>query len=376
MWKYKIPGRLRFKVFKEVSEAVAYLREYAESLALKPARQAGGKGVKVVADLQAYLSAEKSHVKEEHAKIIYSEHMKDYTDIEDRILIEEKVDGPEYTLQAFTDGRTVRPLPLVQDNKNAFEMDIGPETGGMGSIAGKGPLLPFITMEEYRQSVSIVNKCVKAVEAETGEKYKGVVSGQMMLTASWGPTIIEFYSRLGDPEAVNVLPLLKTDMVEICEAILDEKLHKIRLELENAASVVKCVSPRGYPDQRELAKGHPLSIDLEAIRRHGGRVYFASTDQKPDGAIYSGGSRLVEIFAKGETIMEAGEKAEACMPYVKLGDGWGVYHRSDIGSRELLEVRIEQAQLMRAVYKYRAKKGLVGKTVEWIPRKGKLVLKA
>ncbi|RLI03243.1 phosphoribosylamine--glycine ligase, partial [Candidatus Bathyarchaeota archaeon] len=126
MWKYRIPGRLRFKAFKNVEDAVAYIHEYAESVALKPARQAGGKGVKVIADLQAYLTSEKTHVKREHAKAIHEKYMKDYRDIDDRILIEERVEGPEYTLQAFTDGRTVKPLPLVQDNKNAFEMDIGP----------------------------------------------------------------------------------------------------------------------------------------------------------------------------------------------------------------------------------------------------------
>ncbi len=376
MWKHGIPGRLRFKAFKNVENAVAYIREYAESVALKPARQVGGKGVKVIADLQAYLSREKTEVKEAHAKIISEEHMKGYTDIEDKILIEEKVEGPEYTLQAFTDGRTVKPFPLVQDNKNAFEMDIGPETGGMGSISGPGMLLPFINEYAYMRSVEIVQACVRAVEAETGQKYKGVVSGQMMLTALWGPTIIEFYCRFGDPEAVNVLPILKSDMVEVCEALIDEKLNKVKLEFEEAATVVKCVSPKGYPDRRDLAKGHPALIDEEAIRRRGGRVYYASTDLQPDGTIVTGGSRLVEIFAKGRTLPEASAKAEACIPYVRLADGWGVFHRSDIGSEVLLKRRMEQAELVRAVYRYRFKKGLVGKTIEWIPGRGKIVLEA
>ena len=376
MWRHGIPGRLRFKAFKDVEDAVAYIREYAESVALKPARQVGGKGVKVIADLQAYLSREKTHVKTEHAKIISEEHMKGYTDIEDRILIEERVEGPEYTLQAFTDGRTVKPFPLVQDNKNAFEMDIGPETGGMGSIAGRGRLLPFINEQEYRRSVEIVRECVRAVEKETGQKYKGVVSGQMMLTAAWGPTIIEFYCRFGDPEAVNVLPILKSDMVELCEAIIDERLNKVKLEFEDVATVVKCVAPKGYPDRRDLAKGHPVHVDVKAVERLGGKVYYASTDLQPDGTILTGGSRLVEIFAKGETIPEASRLAEACIPYVRLTDGWGVFHRSDIGSEILLKRRVEQAELVRGVYRYRFRKGLIGKTIEWIPGKGKIVLEA
>ncbi|RLI05943.1 phosphoribosylamine--glycine ligase [Candidatus Bathyarchaeota archaeon] len=374
MWKHRIPGRLRFMAFSNVEDAIAYIKEYAESVALKPARQAGGKGVKVIADLQAYLTSEKTHVKEEHAKAIDEKYMKDYTDIEDRILIEERVEGPEYTLQTFTDGRTVKPLPLVQDNKNAFEMDIGPETGGMGSIAGKGMLLPFVTEEEYRRSVEIVKSCVRAVEKETGEKYKGIVSGQMMCTVSWGPTIIEFYSRLGDPEAVNVLPILETDLIEICEAIIEERLNKIKMKFKEVATVVKCIAPKGYPEERNLAKGHPVHINEETIKKRGCKVYYASTNLQPNGKIISGGSRLVEIFGTGKTIPEAGRKVEECIPYVWLEDGWGVFHRSDIGSEQLLEKRIEQANLIRAVYKYRAKKGLIGKTVEWIPKKGKIIL--
>ncbi|RLI03731.1 phosphoribosylamine--glycine ligase [Candidatus Bathyarchaeota archaeon] len=376
MWKYKVPGRLRFKAFKSVDEAVSYIKEYAESVALKPARQAGGKGVKVIADLQAYLRSEKTHVKEKHVKAIDEVYMHGFTDIEDRILVEERVEGPEYTLQAFTDGRTIKPLPLVQDNKNAFEMDIGPETGGMGSIAGKGKLLPFITKEEYEASTKIVEACVKAVEKEVGEKYKGVISGQMMCTASWGPTIIEFYSRFGDPEAVNVLPIMETDIVEICEAIIDEKLNKIKLKFENVATVVKCIAPKGYPEERELAKGHPVYIDEEAIKKKGCKVYYGSIDLKSNGEMISGGSRLVEIFGKGESIIEAGDIVEKCIPYVWLKDGWGTFHRSDIGSKELLEKRIEQANIVRGVYKYRLKKKLIGKTIEWIPKRGKIILEA
>ncbi|MEM4700322.1 MAG: phosphoribosylamine--glycine ligase [Candidatus Nezhaarchaeales archaeon] len=372
MWKYGIPGRLRFKAFKSVEDAVAYISAYAESIALKPARQAGGKGVKVIADLQAYLSKEKQEVKSKHAKVIHDKHMAEYTDIEDRILIEERVEGPEYTLQTFTDGRTVKPLPLVQDNKNAFEMDIGPETGGMGSIAGPGMTLPFITMEEFERSVEIVKSVVDALWRETGVRYKGIISGQMMLTPLWGPTIIEFYSRLGDPEACNVLPILKTDLLEVAEAIVSESLHKVDLEFEGVATVVKAVAPRGYPDHRDLAKGHPVYIDEEAIAKRGCLVYYGSVDLTDGGVMLTGGSRVAEIVAMAEDIPKASELAEGCVPYVKLLDGWGLFHRSDIGSPTLLRRRVEQAELVREIYKYRASKGLIGRAIDWIPGRGKV----
>lgn len=372
MWKHGIEGRLRFKSFKSIEDAVAYINEYAESVALKPARQAGGKGVKVIADLQVYLSREKREVKSKHARAIGEKYMAGYEDIEDRILIEERVEGPEYTLQAFTDGTTVKPMPLVQDNKNAFEMDIGPETGGMGSISGPGLTLPFITEEEYAKSVEIVARVVQAIEKETGVKYRGVISGQMMLTALWGPTVIEFYSRLGDPEACNVLPFMKTDMVEISEAIIRGSLHKVNLEFEGVATVVKALAPRGYPDHRELAKGHPITVDEHSIRKAGCKVYYGSVNLGGNGVMVTAGSRAVEIVGAASTIPEAEEKVERCVKYVKLTDGWGLFHRSDIGTPTLLNRRVEQSQLVREIYRYRASKGLVGKALEWIPGRGKV----
>ncbi|MHA1260990.1 MAG: phosphoribosylamine--glycine ligase [Candidatus Freyarchaeota archaeon] len=375
MWKYDIPGRLRFMAFKNVEDAIAYINEYAESVALKPARQAGGKGVKVIADLQAYLQQDKAEVKRKHAQDIYEKHMKPYTDIEDRILIEQKVEGPEYTIQCFTDGKTVKPLPLVQDNKNAYAMDIGPETGGMGSIGGPGLTLPFISEEEYKQSAMIVEKVVRSIENELGEPYRGVIAGQMMLTALWGPTIIEFYSRFGDPEAVNVLPILETDLVDISEAIIGGKLHKIDLEFRETATVVKCIAPKGYPDRRDLAKGHPITVNEEAIRKRGARIFYGSVGLK-NGEMVTGGSRAVEIYAEAASIPEAAEIAESCIDSVRLKDDWGLFHRPDIGSETLLEKRIELAQLIREIYNYRKEKNLIGRQVDWIPGRGRIEYQA
>jgi len=371
MWKYKIPGRLRFKAFKSIEEALAYIAEYAESVAIKPARQVGGKGVKVIADIQAYLRKVKEEVKKKHAEIIYNKFMRSYDDIEDKILIEEKVEGPEYTIQCFTDGDTVKPLPPVQDNKHAFEMDMGPETGGMGSIAGRGGLLPFLTREEINESAKIIEQVVRALRRETGTPFGGVISGQMMLTTLWGPTIIEFYARLGDPEAVNVLPILKTDIIDICEAIISRKLHTIKIEVEDEATVVKAIAPRGYPNRKNLAKGHIIEVNEEEIRKLGAMVFYGSVDLV-NGKLITGGSRAVEIFAAGESITKAGEIAERAVKYVRAIDGWRLFHRSDIGSEVVLKRMIETANLVRSVYSYRKSKGLFGKHIDWIPGYGKI----
>jgi len=374
MWKYSIPGRLRFQVFKNVEDAVEYLKEYAESIAIKPARQVGGKGVKVLADLQTYLSSDRCEVKVKHARDIYGKIMRDYVDIDDKILVEERVEGPEYTLQCFTDGYTVLPTPLVQDHKAAFEMGIGQETGGMGTIASSNPTLPFITEEEYLESVRIVEESVKALHRETGVRYRGAISGQMMLTTLWGPTIIEFYSRLGDPEALNIMATMETDVVELFEAIVSGKLSKIKLRFKPLATVVKCIAPEGYPQRRDIAKGHLISVDESSINALGCRVYYGSIHQSDKGLVTMG-SRAVEIIAFAETIPEASRICERAVGYVKAIDGWRLFHRSDIGDPEVLARQVEQAETIRNIYKYRATRKLLGLHLDWIPGKGKITIK-
>ncbi|MBO3840263.1 MAG: phosphoribosylamine--glycine ligase [Thermoproteota archaeon] len=370
-WKYMVPGRLWYKKFRTFEEAVPYVEEYAESVALKPARQVGGKGVKVIEDFQVYLREDKKKVKKQHVESIYKDYMKGYDDMDFKILIEERVWGPEYTLQCFTDGRTVVPTPAVQDNKHAFDGDLGPETGGMGSIAcgmnlkwGVGDDRSILTEEEVKKSTEIVRMMVEAIQKETGRRYHGVVAGQMMLTSIWGPTIIEMYSRLGDPEAVNVLAVLKTDLVEICEAIISERLNGIKIEFEEKATVVKAVSPEGYPLSRDLAKGHPAIVNEEE------GILWASAHLKEDGVIETGGSRLIECLGVADTIPEASLIAERLTSKARLADGWGLFHRSDIGSEKSLERRIMLANMAREIYKYRERKGILGKRIIWIPGKG------
>lgn len=362
--KNSIHGSLRFKTFTDVETALKYIDEYAGSIAIKPARQAGGKGVKVIADLQAYLKEEKKDAKKKHAAQIVKEHLSQ--DLEDQILIEERVEGVEYSLQCFTDGRNIIPLPLVQDHPHAFEEDIGPETGGMGSISGKG-LLPFINEGEYEKSMEIMEQSVRSVKAETGENYFGVITGQFMLTDKWGPTIIEYYARLGDPEAVNIMGILK-NFDEICEGYLNGSLSGISARTKEAATVVKCISPKGYPNERNLGKNKKLFIDTERIHELGAEVFYGSAFE--NGHLYTAGSRAVEIYAEGDTILEAGRIAEEATKHVT--SYWKLFHRHDIGSKELLEKRMRTAQLVRDVYQYRAEHNLIGRNIDWIPGIGKI----
>ncbi|MCS7385455.1 MAG: phosphoribosylamine--glycine ligase [archaeon GB-1867-005] len=378
-WKYDVPGKLLFRTYKSYAEALEDLQRFSETLtwlqnvALKPARQAGGKGVKVVEDLQAYLHKEKMEFKERHIKWL-EEYMRKYGDVDERILVEEKVWGPEYTLQCFVDGYTVVGMPLVQDNKHAYDFDIGPETGGMGSYTGRGRLLPFITLEEYERSLEIVKAMVRAVQDVTGEKYRGFIAGQMMLTEVEGPTLIEMYSRLGDPEAVNVLALLKTDIIDIFEAIIDGRLSKLKIEFSDEATVVKAIAPKGYPDFRSLAKGHEVSVDERLIKEAGCKLYWGSVHLQDDGRMITGGSRMLEILALAEDPPKASRRIDECLSLnpVKLLDGWGIFYRSDIGSAEMIQRRMAVAERVRRLYKYREERGILGKRIDWLPKIGRI----
>lgn len=370
-WKYKIPGRLWYKKFRTYEEALPYIEEFAESVALKPARQSGGKGVKVIEDFQVYLQEDKRKVKKEHAEMIVKEHMKDYDDIDYKLLIEERVWGPEYTVQCFTDGRTVVPMPAVQDNKHAFDGDLGLETGGMGSIScgmnlkwGIDDERSIITEEECKRSAEIVKMMIDAIQKDTGQRYHGIAAGQMMLTSVWGPTVIEMYSRLGDPEAGNVMTMLKTDLVEICEGIIEERLSAVKVEFDEMAVVVKAVCPEGYPNKRDLAAGHPVELGVKSDC-----MLWASAEEV-GGTVLTGGSRVVECVGTGDTLPEASTVAEGLTGKVALTDGWKLYHRKDIGSEKSLLRRIQLGSMARDIYKYRERKGLLGKRMIWVPGKG------
>ncbi len=375
-WKYDMKGKLLFKTFRSSEEAYSTLDKYSKTLtwlqnvALKPARQAGGKGVKVIEDRQIYLHDEKQKFKSRHFDWLDG-YMRPYSDIEDKILVEENVWGPEYTLHCFTDGKNVVGMPMVQDNKNAHEFDIGTETGGMGSISGPGMVLPFLTEQEYEDSVEIVRSMLMAIQDTTGETYHGIVAGQMMLTEIEGPTIIEMYSRLGDPEALNVLAMLESDLIGVSLAILDGNLKQSDVRFNDKAVVVKAVAPKGYPDYRDLAKNHSINADEKAIEKRGAKLYWASVHE--DGKkITTMGSRAVEIAAIADDLPTASATVESCMGLVKLTDDWGLYHRSDIGTKELLAKRRDLAERARALYMQRKNNKTLGRRIDWLPSVGKV----
>ena len=235
--KYGIPGNPRYKIFKPgtVREEIAVYLSNPFNFVVKPDGLTGGKGVKLQGE----------HLNTAAASIDYCMQV---LETHPAVIVEEKLEGEEFSLQCLTDGTTVLMLPPVQDHKRAFLGDTGPNTGGMGSYSDSDHLLPFITHRDVDAAFNITRKVSAALHKETGEKFKGIMYGGWIATQD-GVKLIEYNARFGDPEAMNVLPILKTDFVDVCRAIIGGSLDSLPLELEHKATVCKYIVPKGYPDE-------------------------------------------------------------------------------------------------------------------------------
>lgn len=318
---YEIEGSLIYKVFDNVNDINKFLDEFNKDVVVKPVGLTGGKGVKIVGE----------HLKDnqeakEYSKEVIENAMGGFA----QVIIEERIIGEEFTIQAFCDGKNLVPMPAAQDHPHAFEGDVGAITGGMGSYSDNNGLLPFLNQEDYDKAVNIMKDTLKAI-AKEAEPYKGILYGQFMLTSD-GPRLIEYNARFGDPEAMNVLTLIKTPLSEVCEDIINENLSNV--EFENKASVCKYIVPDGYPDTSHADE--LIEVDEKAIEDMGAKVFYAAVSEEDDG-IHLSGSRALGIVASGDTIEEAEKIAEKACEYIK----GNVYHRRDVGTNELIQKRMK-----------------------------------
>ena len=315
--KYKIDGNPKYKVFNKnnLSEIKNFIDEF-ELIVIKPDGLTGGKGVKVQGD---HFNTKEEAI--EYCKEILESHQ--------AVILEEKLDGEEFSLQCLTDGKTVVATPPVQDHKRAYEDDEGPNTGGMGSYSCENHLLPFLKKEDVKKALEITKKVAEAINQETGLYYKGIMYGGFILTKD-GIKLLEYNARFGDPEAMNVFPLLKTDFVSICQAIIVQELGRIKVEFEKKATVCKYVVPEGYPNKPVKNEKIEVSIPKK------GKMYYASVDEKEDG-LYMTGSRAIAFLGIGNNLEEAEKIAEEATNSVK----GKVFHRKDIGTKELIQKRME-----------------------------------
>ncbi|WP_297062992.1 phosphoribosylamine--glycine ligase [Thermococcus sp.] len=310
----KIPGRKVFRVFTDVTEMRSWIDDFGKPVVVKPIGLTGGKGVKVV----GYQLNDNEEAKAYAEELIRRD---------GRVLIEERTDGVEFTFQVFSDGKHVVPIPLTQDYPHAYENDEGPITGGMGSYSCPNGLLPFVTKEDYERALETLKATVEATRRE-GTPYKGILYGQFMLSRD-GPVLIEYNARFGDPEAINVLPLLKTSLLEIAEGIVDGNLRKA--EFESKATVVKYLAPRGYP--ANPVKGVKVEVNEKAVEETGARLYYASIDE----SFNLLGSRAIAVLGIAESLEDAERIAESAVPHIR-GE---LFYRRDVGTGESVGKRIK-----------------------------------
>ncbi len=311
----EIPGCPDFEVFDDIEAACAYIDEYDGDLAVKPAGLTGGKGVKVIGD----------QVTHEEAKTYLRD--SDY----DRVVLEERLVGEEFTIQAFVANGELRTTPAVQDHKRAYEGDEGPNTGGMGSYSDTGLSLPFMIDGDYDAAVGVLEAVVEALP-----DYKGVLYGQFMLTDS-GPKVVEFNARFGDPEAMNTLPVLDTPFIDVLTAARDGNSLP-ELSFSGEATVCKYAVPDGYPVDPE--SGAKIAVDEESVGD--ALLFYASVDERDDG-LYTTTSRSFAVVGRGDSIATAETEAEDAL--AAAGDRVRIRH--DIGTASLIERRIEHMDELR-----------------------------
>ena len=326
--KHNIPGNPEFAVFTQNSESAKAIRLFMESLGgqfvVKADGLKSGKGVKVVGD---HLAGVEDGL---HFALKCLEE-------DGRVVIEEKLIGEEFSAMFITDGKTLAALPVSQDHKRAFEDDKGPNTGGMGSYSDENGSLPFLQPEDLAAAREITEKVLVALNFETGETFCGVMYGGFIATKN-GVRLIEYNARFGDPETMNVLPILKTDFVEICRAVVAGNLESLPLEFENKATVVKYAVPEGYPSNPVAG----AEIKLLGMPE-GCRVYFAAVDVDDEGRILTGTSRALAFVGIADSLEVAERIAEAG---IQKAEG-KLFHRRDIGTPMLIEKRVKHMSSLR-----------------------------
>lgn len=307
MKKYNIPTAA-YETFTDYEEAVQYIQKVGAPIVIKADGLAAGKGVTVAMTLEEALQATKEMLQD----VKFGEASK-------KVVIEEFLDGQEFSLMAFVNGKTVYPMVIAQDHKRAFDGDKGPNTGGMGAYSPV-PQIPESAVEEAIKTV--LHPTAKAMIQEN-RSFTGILYAGLILTND-GPKVIEFNARFGDPETEVVLPRLENDLVDVCNAVLDES--ELTLQWSDEAVIGVVLASKGYPEaykKGEIIKGLDALQDVS--------VFHAGTAMK-HGDFVTNGGRVLFVACKANSLQEAKDKV-----YKEIGkiESDGLFYRSDIGYRAI-----------------------------------------
>ena len=303
MAKYDIPTA-EYKAFDNYDEAVAYVEARPLPAVLKYDGLAAGKGV-VIAETM------------DEAREALRDMLLDDRFGKGRVVVEDFLTGPEFSLMCFVEGENVYPMPVAQDHKRAYDGDKGPNTGGMGAYTS----LPFITDEDLEFAMEkVMRPTAKAMVAE-GCPLTGVLYGGLMKTPD-GVKVIEFNARFGDPETEVVLPLIDSDIANVFEAVAKgEKPAEIVWSKDVTLGIV--LASKGYPG--DYAKGYPIY----GTEKVDGTVFHMGTAVK-DGELVTAGGRVLFVVAKGATLADAHRKANEEVAKIECEN---LFHRTDIGHK-------------------------------------------
>lgn len=307
MKKYGIPTA-EYQTFSDPESALKYLKSADMPIVIKADGLALGKGVIIAETLKEAENAVTSMMQD---KVFGASGSK--------VVIEEFLTGPEVSVLSFTDGKTLVPMISSMDHKRALDNDMGLNTGGMGTIAPN----PYYTDEIAEECMEkIFMPTVKAMNAE-GRTFKGCLYFGLMLTPK-GPKVIEYNCRFGDPETQVVLPLLKTDLLEIMQAVSDGRLADVKVEFEDKCACCVIMASEGYPAKYE--KGFEITFDTD---KDG--IFVAGATLK-DGKLYTSGGRVLGVTAVADTLDKAIESAYEKTRKISFKNA---YYRKDIGQRAL-----------------------------------------
>ncbi len=311
MKKYGIPTAA-YQVFTRSQDALEFLRQNdTYPLAIKADGLALGKGVILAADREEAEQAVRTLMED-----------KIFGASGDQIVIEEFITGPEVSVLAFTDGKTLKPMVSSKDHKRALDGDQGKNTGGMGTIS---PNPHYDEAMAERCSRTIFQPTIEALQKE-GRPFKGCLYFGLMLTKD-GPKVIEYNARFGDPETQVVLPRLQTDLMEILLAVVEERLAEVDIQWSPEASACVVMASEGYPGP------YPKGLEIQGLDSHGqvdGAVVYHAGTSRRDGKFYTNGGRVLGVTATGKTLPEALEKAYAAVGKISFP---GAHYRKDIGKR-------------------------------------------
>ena len=308
MEKYHIPTA-GYAVFESSADAIEYIKENGAPIVVKADGLALGKGVTVAMTEEEAIEAVKDAIDGGA-----------FGGAGARVVIEEFLTGPEVSVLAFVDGKTLKTMPSAQDHKRVYNDDKGPNTGGMGAFSPSR----FYTDEIAAECMETIFKPTVAAMEQEGRTFKGVLYFGLMLTPK-GPKVIEYNARFGDPETQAVLSRLETDLYDVFNAVIDEKLDEIEIKWADNAACCVCMASGGYP--KEYEKGKKITGLDDVTESY---VFHAGT-KLADGKMLTNGGRVLGVTATAPTLEEAIEKAYADVRRIQFE---GAHFRTDIGVKK------------------------------------------